>query len=392
MNDDKQKAVANNVNTKKQQSTLARSICASLILGCVAAPVHSGYLDDLKKEFKKEIRSTQKQAVRDLKSSFSGGGKSSKAKKAIKIKPTTSRSVSKRTSRTQETKPIIKLADSDSEIITDRADIKKAQQYLKRLGFRPGPADGLPGKRTRRAIAAFQSSKNLTVSGELDRKTFEALEKSVKELDVGTRGHAKLDPPKTLVRKPEVKVKSKPVSGQQSGELAAGNWLNNQSISNLLHGNTGHMTFIPAGNSSVVYFGSDGKVLAKNPNSVSFYVANWKAVNNQWCMETQGPTVCYKVKLNGNLVEGWHLENGNPVHSVNFTMLEGDSANLVYEQQKQMARNTNFVDAATVIKWVLAGAALHSAIMGGANDSANRDCFNEVCDGVSRPLSAIPSR
>lgn len=194
MNDDTQKAVENNVNTTKKQFTLARSICASLILVCVAAPANSGYLDDLKKELKKEMRSTQKQVMKDLKSSFSGDSKSSKAKKTVKTKKTTSTSVSKHALRTQKTKPIIKVADSDSEIITDRADIKKAQQYLKRLGFRPGPADGLMGKRTRRAIAAFQSSKKLPVTRQLDRRTFEELEKAVKGSEIGTTGHAKIEP------------------------------------------------------------------------------------------------------------------------------------------------------------------------------------------------------
>src|SRR4249919_495054 len=58
-----------------------------------------------------------------------------------------------------------------------RADdaMLRAQILLDRAHFSPGEIDGTPGSNSRRAIAGFQASRGLTVNGELDAPTWEAL-------------------------------------------------------------------------------------------------------------------------------------------------------------------------------------------------------------------------
>jgi len=48
-----------------------------------------------------------------------------------------------------------------------KSEIKKAQQLLQSLGFKPGTADGLMGKNTRKAIRNFQKSQVIKVDGVL---------------------------------------------------------------------------------------------------------------------------------------------------------------------------------------------------------------------------------
>lgn len=52
------------------------------------------------------------------------------------------------------------------------------QQRLTRLGFDPGPVDGIAGRKTVQAVRAFQKSVNLPVDGIVGPKTFAALIKA----------------------------------------------------------------------------------------------------------------------------------------------------------------------------------------------------------------------
>lgn len=54
--------------------------------------------------------------------------------------------------------------------------IARAQARLNALGFQAGPADGIPGARTKQAIRQFQQSKGLPSTGELDVATLSNLE------------------------------------------------------------------------------------------------------------------------------------------------------------------------------------------------------------------------
>jgi len=66
-------------------------------------------------------------------------------------------------------------AVKEDKIIYAKAKIKKAQKLLKKLGFKPGIADGVMGRNTRKAIVAFQKSKGIESNGRLTEKLFEQL-------------------------------------------------------------------------------------------------------------------------------------------------------------------------------------------------------------------------
>jgi hypothetical protein len=51
----------------------------------------------------------------------------------------------------------------------------EAQKALKSLGYEPGPADGIVGEQTKRAIRAYQIANGLEPTGFLDGKTTETL-------------------------------------------------------------------------------------------------------------------------------------------------------------------------------------------------------------------------
>jgi peptidoglycan hydrolase-like protein with peptidoglycan-binding domain len=54
-------------------------------------------------------------------------------------------------------------------------DILEVQTQLLKLGFDPGPMDGIWGRRTIAALRAFQESKGLQVDGILGPKSLKAL-------------------------------------------------------------------------------------------------------------------------------------------------------------------------------------------------------------------------
>lgn len=54
-------------------------------------------------------------------------------------------------------------------------DTHKAQKKLSALGYAPGPADGVMGHKTRKAVKKFQKSRGLKVTGVLDTNTLHRL-------------------------------------------------------------------------------------------------------------------------------------------------------------------------------------------------------------------------
>jgi len=66
----------------------------------------------------------------------------------------------------------------------DRETVVSIQTGLARLGFDPGPADGIAGTRTRAAIRAFQQQNGLPADGEPTRE----LEQKIQQ-QIAARGH-----------------------------------------------------------------------------------------------------------------------------------------------------------------------------------------------------------
>ena len=56
--------------------------------------------------------------------------------------------------------------------------VYQAQNRLLKLGYRPGPSDGVFGERTRAALIRFQRDHNLPETGVLDNKTLHQLQSS----------------------------------------------------------------------------------------------------------------------------------------------------------------------------------------------------------------------
>lgn len=62
----------------------------------------------------------------------------------------------------------------------DAADIRQAQVWLTKLGYEPGPADGVPGQRTVAAARRFQTEHGqLTVDGIIGAATLAALQRAI---------------------------------------------------------------------------------------------------------------------------------------------------------------------------------------------------------------------
>jgi hypothetical protein len=54
--------------------------------------------------------------------------------------------------------------------------VREAQRTLGELGYRPGPIDGVVGRRTQGALARYQRSEGIPVTGHLDTETLVRLD------------------------------------------------------------------------------------------------------------------------------------------------------------------------------------------------------------------------
>ena len=55
--------------------------------------------------------------------------------------------------------------------ISNQDDIYKIQKRLTELGYEPGPADGIMGRMTKKAIKNFQKDNDLPPTGKIDNDT-----------------------------------------------------------------------------------------------------------------------------------------------------------------------------------------------------------------------------
>ena len=56
-----------------------------------------------------------------------------------------------------------------------KEEVLQLQKKLSELGYNPGQADGLWGKKTETALKKFQEDQNLVVSGKVDEETWQEL-------------------------------------------------------------------------------------------------------------------------------------------------------------------------------------------------------------------------
>jgi hypothetical protein len=54
--------------------------------------------------------------------------------------------------------------------------VREAQRTLGELGYRPGPIDGVVGRKTQGALARYQRSEGIPVTGQLDAETLVRLD------------------------------------------------------------------------------------------------------------------------------------------------------------------------------------------------------------------------
>ena len=70
--------------------------------------------------------------------------------------------------------------------------VREAQRTLGELGYRPGPVDGVVGRRTQSALAAYQRSEGIPVTGYLDAETLVRLDIHRRVSPAGDRRESEL--------------------------------------------------------------------------------------------------------------------------------------------------------------------------------------------------------
>ena len=94
-----------------------------------------------------------------------------------------------KTEETASSEQVAAKSETSSESLEKAGDVKdqptprQIQAALKNAGYYQGPIDGKLGKKTRKAVKAFQKASNLTVDGKVGKLTWAALKDSVQKKD-----------------------------------------------------------------------------------------------------------------------------------------------------------------------------------------------------------------
>lgn len=78
----------------------------------------------------------------------------------------------------QEAPKEVKPPEATMESIRDTKTTTDLQRLLTELGYKPGPIDGMRGKRTTDALKKFQIDHKLPATGELDPETVRQLQEA----------------------------------------------------------------------------------------------------------------------------------------------------------------------------------------------------------------------
>jgi putrescine transport system substrate-binding protein len=69
------------------------------------------------------------------------------------------------------------------DLVVDKAEVRQAQEALKKLNYEPGPIDGVFGPATFSAVELFQADSGLNVTGVLSRNTFQNITRALNFVD-----------------------------------------------------------------------------------------------------------------------------------------------------------------------------------------------------------------
>ena len=69
------------------------------------------------------------------------------------------------------------------DLVVDKAEVRTAQEALKKLNYAPGPIDGVFGPATFSAVELFQEDNGLNVTGLLSRNTFQNVTRALNFVD-----------------------------------------------------------------------------------------------------------------------------------------------------------------------------------------------------------------
>jgi peptidoglycan hydrolase-like protein with peptidoglycan-binding domain len=79
------------------------------------------------------------------------------------------------------------------------SEVRYLQEALKKLGYDPGPIDGIFGSQTEKVVRSFQANKGLVVDGIVGNNTWAALENALKSASASSYIHADPDTKKITI-------------------------------------------------------------------------------------------------------------------------------------------------------------------------------------------------
>jgi peptidoglycan hydrolase-like protein with peptidoglycan-binding domain len=89
-------------------------------------------------------------------------------------------------------RPVHAASASSAAATSEPRFVREAQRTLGELGYRPGPIDGVVGRRTQSALASYQRSEGIPVTGHLDAETLVRLDIHRRVSPAGDRRESEL--------------------------------------------------------------------------------------------------------------------------------------------------------------------------------------------------------